>query len=181
MAEMGHGGGLLEAQVRRHARELVRFRGGVLGERSPACPEHRLARFESRHLRTDRLDDPGQLRTQPGDLRPAQPVAGGPEQVGQAGHDVPRAPVQAGRTDAHEHLFIPDIGHFHIAEAQDVGRAIPVAHDRLHRALAVPCKFGSAAALARISCVVLSISSTPIKRQGAPGSLVVQRVEDVEP
>src|SRR3954454_19312316 len=33
----GHGGGLLEAQVRRHPRELVRFRRGVLGERSTAC------------------------------------------------------------------------------------------------------------------------------------------------
>ena len=129
----GHGGGLLEAQVRRHPRELVRFRRGVLGERSAARAEHRLARFEPRHVRADRLDDAGQLRAQSGDLRPAQPVAGDPDQVGQPGHDVPRAPVQAGRTDAHEHLLITDIGHLHLAEAQDVGRAVAVAHDRLHR------------------------------------------------
>ena len=132
-AEIGHGGGLLEAQVRRHPRELVRFRRGVLGERSTARAEHRLARFEPRHVGADRLDDPGQLRTQSGDLRPAQPVAGGPEQVGQPSHDVPRAPVQAGRADAHEHLFITDIGHLHLAEAQDVSGAVTVADDRLHR------------------------------------------------
>jgi hypothetical protein len=61
---------------------------------------------------------------------------------------VPHAPVQAGRTDAHEHLLISDAGHVHVADAQDVGRAIPVAHDRLHHALLVPRHVASAAAFA---------------------------------
>ncbi|HTE60529.1 MAG TPA: hypothetical protein VK631_09275, partial [Solirubrobacteraceae bacterium] len=52
-------GRLLEGQIRRHPRQPVRSRQGVLGEGGATRAEHRLPRSESRHLRTDRLDDAG--------------------------------------------------------------------------------------------------------------------------
>ena len=129
----GNGGGLLEAQVRRHPRQLVRSRRGVLGERRAAGAVYRLARLESRDLAADRLDDPGELRAEAGGLGPAQAEAGNADQVGQPGHDVPRAAVKPGRADAYEHRLIADPGHFDVAEVQDISRAVAVAHDRLHR------------------------------------------------
>ena len=65
--------------------------------------------------------------------------AGDPDQVGQPGHDVPRAAVQPGRVDAHEHLVVGDLGHLHVAELEDVGRAVAIAHDGSHRSLALRC------------------------------------------
>ena len=106
----GHGGGLLVGQVRRHPRELVRSRRGVLGERGVARPEHRVAGLKRGNLLADGVDGSGELRAESGGLGSAQAVAGHADQVGQPGHDVPRAPVQAGRADAHEHLLITDRG-----------------------------------------------------------------------
>src|SRR5215218_8234722 len=105
----------------------------VLGERRAAGAIYGLARLESRDLAADRLDDPGEFRAEAGRLGPAQAEAGNADEVGQPGHDVPRAAVKAGRADAYEHRLITDPGRFNVAEVQDISRAVAVAHDRLHR------------------------------------------------
>jgi hypothetical protein len=49
---------------------------------------------------------------------------------------VPDAAVEAGRADAHEDLAVTGVGDRHLPDLEDVGRAVPAAHDRPHRAAA---------------------------------------------
>ena len=66
------------------------------------------------------------------DLR-AQPQRE-PRGEGPPGHRVPRAPVDAGGADAHEHLTAGGHGVGDLREPQPVGRAVSVLDDGLHDA-----------------------------------------------
>ena len=77
-----------------------------------------------------------------GVLGRAEPEAREAHRVGQAGHDVPDAPVHAGRAHPHQHLVVADRGRVDVPELQDVGRAVGVLDDRLH-GLVDPRRFGS--------------------------------------
>ena len=52
---------------------------------------------------------------------------------GPARHQVPGAPVQTRRVHPHQHLVVGDLGSGDPREAQDVGGAVAVLHDRPHR------------------------------------------------
>ena len=88
--------------------------------------------WKLRDVAADGLHDAGHVRTEDGVLRRAQPVAGEPYRVRQAGHDVPDAPIHAGRVDAYEHVVVGDLGHVDVPQLQAVGGAVGVADDRLH-------------------------------------------------
>jgi hypothetical protein len=66
-------------------------------------------------------------------FRDAEPVAGQPNGVGEAGHNVPGTPVHAGRTHSQQHLVVARLGPVDLLEPQDVGLTIDVLDDRLHR------------------------------------------------
>ena len=83
---------------------------GVLGEGALADAEHLVARPEPGHVRADRLDDPGQVHARDGDLGRAHPEAHEADRIRQAGHDVPDAPVDAGRAHTDQHLAVSDRG-----------------------------------------------------------------------
>jgi hypothetical protein len=133
----GHDRGLLEAEVCRLGREVVLASAGVLGEGAVAPAEHLITGPEPGHLGADRLDAPGDVHAQHGDLGLAQPQRrhNDADQVRQAGHDVPVAPMQAGRVDLYQHVVL--LGHrlVDVPEVQHIGSAIPVLHDCLHRVL----------------------------------------------
>src|ERR671936_599642 len=81
---------------------------------APAAPmtktfgpaEHLLTRLEPGHGATDGFHGPGEVHAQHGDLGPAQPKARDhdADQVGQAGHDVPVPPMEAGRMHLNQDL-----------------------------------------------------------------------------
>ena len=80
----------------------------------------------------DGLHDAGHVRTEHGVLGRAQPVAGEAYRVRQAGHDVPDAPIDAGRVHAYEHFVVCDLGRVDVPQLEDVGGAVGVSDDRLH-------------------------------------------------
>jgi hypothetical protein len=90
--------------------------------------------LEPGHLLADRLDAAGEVHAPNGDLGSAQPHGWYQEadEVGQAGHDVPDAPVQPGRMDPHQHLVVGGRRLVDVPELQDVGGAVGVLHDGLH-------------------------------------------------
>jgi hypothetical protein len=100
----GHGRGLLEAQVSRLEGQAVRPGGRVLGEGALAGAEHFIARFKPGDIPADGLDRPGDGQARNPGLRPAQPEADDPHQVGLAGHQVPSAPVDIRGPDADQNL-----------------------------------------------------------------------------
>ena len=103
------GGGLLEGEVRRLGRELVRAGAGVLGEGALADAEHLVARPRTVVTSAPTASTrPASSRPRTAVLRRAQPEAGEADRVGQAGHEVPGAPVDAGRVHPHQHLVVAD-------------------------------------------------------------------------
>jgi hypothetical protein len=104
----GDGRGLLEAEIRRLEGKVVRWRAGVFGEGALAPSEHLVTGPESGHVLADRLHGPGDVHAQGGDLGLAQPEGwdNDADQVRQAGHDVPVAPMQASRLDLQQHLVV---------------------------------------------------------------------------
>ena len=88
--------------------------------------------LEPRHVAADGLHDAGQVGAENGVLRRAQPVAREPYRVRQAGHDVPDAPIHAGRVHAYEHLVVCDLGRVDVPQLEAVGGAVGVPDDRLH-------------------------------------------------
>ena len=104
-------------------------RGAYSAKEPSADAEHLVARLRSRsRRRRPPRRVPARLRPGIGVLRPAQPEAGEADRVGQAGHDVPGAPVHAGRVHPHQHLVVADRRPVDLREPQDVlglGRSGP--------------------------------------------------------
>jgi hypothetical protein len=127
------GRGLLEGEVPRFGRQLVRPGARVLGEGALGDAEHLVAHRQRRHGRADRLDAPGDLTAPHPGLGGADSVAREAHRVGQAGHEVPDAPVHAGRVYAQQHLTVADRGPGGLPEAQRLaGLAVMLLDDRLH-------------------------------------------------
>jgi hypothetical protein len=126
-------GRLLEGQVRRLAGELVLPDRGVLGEGTAADPEHLVTGGEPGHRRTDRGHRA--CHVQPGHevLRATQPEAEDAEQVGPAGHQVPRATVQPGSVHADEDLVVGDLRPGDVPLLEDVLGAVLLLDDGPHR------------------------------------------------
>lgn len=133
----GDGRGLLEAEVGWLGRELVLWRAGVLGEGAVAPAEHLVTRLEPGHLAADRLHTPGDVHAQNGGLGFPQPEGwdNDADQIGQAGHDMPVAPMQASRLDPHQYLVAGGHRLVDVCKLQDIGGAIPFLDDGPHRAL----------------------------------------------
>src|SRR6478609_4479996 len=129
------GGGLLERGVRRFVGEFVLPGGGILGEGTPAHPEHLVTHAEPGHRRTDRGDGPGDIHPGHPVLRPAEPEPHDPHQIRRARHQVPRPPVKTGRVHPHQYLVVGDLGSFDLRRTQLIGRAVAVLHDRLHHSV----------------------------------------------
>jgi hypothetical protein len=89
----------------------------------------------------DRLDAPGQVHAPNGDLGFAQPKRwdNDADQVGQAGHEVPDAPVQAGRVHPDQDLVVLGDRLVDVLELENLGRAVGVLDDGLHGGLAARC------------------------------------------
>ena len=77
--------------------------------REPSVPRTRRRRAGTGDPAADRLDGPGDVHAPDGGLGLAQPHGRDHEadQVGQAGHDMPVAPVDAGRPHPDQHLVAP--------------------------------------------------------------------------
>jgi hypothetical protein len=112
----------------------------VLGVGTGVAPaEDRVARLEAGDVPADRLDAPGEVHAANGDLGPAQPQGrdDDADQVRQTGHDVPHAPVEAGRVHPHQHLAVLGRRRGDVPELEDVGGAVGVLDDGLHGDLPV--------------------------------------------
>jgi hypothetical protein len=128
----GHDPRLLEADPCRLVREVVRRRAGVLGVGAVGPAEDLVARLEPGHVGTDRLHGPGDVHAPDPDLGPAQPEADEADQVRQARHDVPHAPVQAGGVDPHQHLVVAGHRPVDVGVLQRLEPAVAVLDDGLH-------------------------------------------------
>ena len=64
---------------------------------------------------------PGHVHARNGGLGRPQPVAREADRVRQARHDVPDAPIHAGRVNADQHLVVGDLGPVDVPELQDIG------------------------------------------------------------
>ena len=136
----GDGRGLLEAEVGWLGRELVLWRAGVLGEGAAAPAEHLVTRLEPGHLAADRLHAPGDVHAQDGGLGFPQPEGwdNDADQIGQAGHDMPVAPVQTSRLDLYQYLVADGHRPVDVCKLQDIGGAVPVLDDGPHRGSPAP-------------------------------------------
>ena len=127
----GHGGGLLDREVRGARGQPLHGDDGQLGERPPSGAVHGVPHDVVGHTLADRLDGAG-------DVAARRAVAGSAEPEGEPGrernprHGVPRPPVDPGGADPHEHLARRWHGVGHLVEAELLGAAVPVLHDRLH-------------------------------------------------
>jgi hypothetical protein len=137
--QRGHAGDrdgtrLVEGEVGRLGRELVRPGARVLGEGALADAEHLVAGMEGGHVGADGFNRSGQVPARVGVLRSAEAEPGEPDGIGQAGHDVPGAPVDARRAHAHEDLGPRDRGPVDLRDPQDgLGSgALAILHDRPH-------------------------------------------------
>jgi hypothetical protein len=130
----GNGRRLLEGEVRRLGRNLVRSSGRVLGEGAVAGAEHLIARLEPRHILADRLDATCDILAPNADFGTAEP-RGHADQVGKARHDVPVPDEYARRLNAEQHVATADHRLLDVLEFQDICCAVPLLDDRLHRIL----------------------------------------------
>src|SRR3954463_16380664 len=131
----GGGGRLLEGEVGRLGGQLVRAGGHVLGERAVAGAVDRVVRREAGHAGVDGFDRSGETSAGVGVLGPADAESGEPEGIGEAGHDVPGAPVHAGGVHPYQDLAVPDGGPVDPCDPEEVlGRgAVAVLNNGLHR------------------------------------------------
>lgn len=116
-------------------RELALRRPGVFREGAPADAEHLVARGEPGDLLVDGFHDTGDVGPQHRALGPSESEACEAEGVGQAGHDVPDASVDARGVHADEGLVVADLGPVDVAELEQVCRAVRAVDDRIHGAL----------------------------------------------
>ena len=105
----------------------------VLGERALADAEHLIAGPETGHVLADRLHHPGHVHAWNRILGRSKTKAREAYQVRQAHHEMPDAPIHAGRVHANQHLVVADLGPADVPEFQDVGWTVLVLDDRFHR------------------------------------------------
>jgi hypothetical protein len=105
----------------------------VFGEGAGARAEHLVADLEPAHVRTDRLDDPSDIRAPNTSLGRAQPESHHPHQVWLTRHGVLVTDMDPSRPNPDKQLVVGDLGLRNLREPQNVGGAIGVLHDRLHR------------------------------------------------
>ena len=88
----------------------------------------------------DGFDGSGEASARVWVLGPAEAEPGEAEGIGQAGHDVPGAPVHAGGVHAHQDLAVPDGGHVDLRDLEEVlrRRAVAILNNGLHRGSARP-------------------------------------------
>src|SRR5947207_12928298 len=84
---------------------------------------------------SDRLDGASQTPAGVGLLGPAEPEAHDAHELGQTGHQMPRAPINAGRLYAHQDVAVAHRGPGDLLKPEDVLRcgAVCVLDDRLDR------------------------------------------------
>ena len=83
----------------------------VLGERAAfRDAEDFVARFELRNVCANGFDDAGDAPARVECLRPPKPETCKPNRIGQAGHHMPRASINARRAHPHENLTVPIVG-----------------------------------------------------------------------
>ena len=126
---------LLEGEVCRLAGEQSHLSDGILGEGAVTGAVDLVARLELGHVSADGLDRAGQTPARVERLGPAEPEAHDAHEVGQASHQVPGAPIHAGRTHPHQDLVVADSGPVDLRQSEDVFGcgAVLVLDDRLHR------------------------------------------------
>lgn len=100
--------------------------------RTHAGADHLVADAERRDPGTHGFDHPGQCFAAHPQPRRAQAVAQA-DDARKAVHQAPVADVRAGRADTDEHLALAWYGPVDLREAQDVGVAVSILDDRLHR------------------------------------------------
>ena len=79
-------------------------------------------------------------------FRDTEPVTRQPNRVGQAGHDVPDSPLHTRGMHPKQHLVVSRLGPADVSKPQDVGLAVNVLDNRLHRPHSgrdAPCFCGS--------------------------------------
>jgi hypothetical protein len=107
---------LLEGEVCRLGRHLVRASGRVLGECTVADPEHLIARLKLSDILPDGLDTARHVGAPDAGLGRAEPGACDAEEVRQARHEVPVSDVCARRENAHEHFVAAELGLIYVLE-----------------------------------------------------------------
>ena len=127
------GGGLLEAHVVRLRSEAISAGYGVLGEGTPARPEHLVPRPKRTRVCTDRLDPSRHVVSEQRVLRRTDAEARQAHRVRHPGHQVPDALIDARCMHAHQHLTLTGDGLGDLPEPQNVDRAVGVPDDCLHR------------------------------------------------
>jgi hypothetical protein len=129
-----HHRGLLEREAHRLLSKFVRPGHGILGERPAAHPVHLVPDCELSHPGPDGGYVARQIS--PGHPVPRSPEAeaGDPHQVGLAGHQVPRAAVEASRVHPNQNLLVADVRASDALVSQDINCAVAVLHDGLHLA-----------------------------------------------
>ena len=108
---------------------LLRLR--VFGERSACHAEDRVADCEPVYGFSGGDDCAGHVASEHGHARPPHPGRQANE-IRLACKQVPRAAVDAGSLDAHEHFVVGDGWHGNVVHPNDVGVPIAVMHCRAH-------------------------------------------------
>ena len=93
---------------------------GILGEGAVTGAVDLVARLELGHVPADGLDGAGQTPARVGGLGPAEPKAHDAHEIGQAGHQMPRTPIHAGRTNPDQDLVVTDSGPVDLRQPEDV-------------------------------------------------------------
>jgi hypothetical protein len=105
----------------------------VLGEAALADTEHLVPGLQRAHPRTDRFDAPGDLPSPNSGAGTADAIACQAYRVGQSGHQVPDAAIDAGRVHTEQHLVVPDLWTVDLLHPQDIlGLAVLVLPNRRH-------------------------------------------------
>ncbi len=138
---MRKGGGFLEGHAGRHRLERLLRCADVFGEsalpKREQVGEDLVARPESRHARSDGLDDAGDIDSDA--MVPRRTEAH--EQAGErrpGRETVEIGPVDGRRAHADEHLVVRGNGTIDLREVNDVGRAVSVPDSRLHATTVPP-------------------------------------------
>jgi hypothetical protein len=92
----------------------------VLGEGAFPDAEHLIPGLEPRHAPAERLHNPGNIHAGDGILWGTEPE-GQSCDVGQAGHQVPDAPVYTCHVNAYQYLVVRDLGLVDVPKLQDIG------------------------------------------------------------
>ena len=135
--ERGDAGGrdrgrLLERQGGGFRDQHALRRADVLGAGSALLAEHLVARLEAGHILPDRLDPAGEIDA--GDVALGlAPTGGSPCEVGVASEQMPVERIHRRGADPNEDLVVGRYRFRDVLECEDIGRAVAVIRDRIHR------------------------------------------------